>query len=173
MRNAASRVDLAQVEVVSMRELVQHTAAVIQRLRAEDVPRVVVKHGRFQAVLWPLSTGIEDLLSSAVNLGDLSVAGSAEGVPVQDLIQNPSAAQRVDASVDAPEAAESHRSRDQTFGMATMAELNQGTSAVVDRVHRGEHLVITRHGHFVALLVPLPPNLESLLGRVPDFTSIL
>jgi prevent-host-death family protein len=190
MGGVAMKVDLGRVEVVTMRELTLHTAAVIDRLRAEGLPRVVVKHGRFQAALWPLRSGIEaDALSSAVDASDFVLQGSAKGVPVQDLIQDADkpAPGRVDLSVDAPEADEPRpmsqeendevdviEGRQHSYGIATMSELSQNPSTVVSRVREGERLVVTRHGRFLALLVPLPPNLESrLLASVPDFMGTL
>lgn len=170
-----TRVDLGRVEVVTMRELTLRTGAVIERLRAEGVPRVVVKHGRFQAALWPLPPGVEaDLLSAAVESGDLSLQGSTGGARAQDLIARSSgAAGGEDQSGPGPAVTTAQRPN-QTFATATMSQLSQQPSTVISRVRDGERLIVTRHGRFVAILVPLPPNLESqLLASVPDFLATL
>jgi prevent-host-death family protein len=166
----AIRVDLGRVDIVSMRELTLNTAHVIERLRSDGLPRVIVKHGRFQAALIPLRAGIEgELVSSAIDVNGLIRRGSTEAVPVEDLIR--------DTTISSPEVgATETRQPDpqQRYGVVGMSELSQRPSAVVSRVRDGEHLVITRHGRWVAILMPLPTNFESsLVSKLPDFMATL
>jgi prevent-host-death family protein len=172
----ATRVDLGRVEVVSMRELTLHTAAVVDRVRMDGCPRAIVKHGRFQAALWPLPAGLESkMLADAVDRGRFVLEeGSAVAVPVQDLVAGDAGVPDDGHEPSITPEGSGRAGQDQRYGIATMSELNQKSSEVVGRVRDGEHLVLTRHGRFVALLVPVPQNLESmLLARAAAFMETL
>jgi prevent-host-death family protein len=164
----AQRVDLGRVEILTMRELTQHTARVIEQVRKEGRPRAVVKHGRFQASLWPLEDGFESwLLAKAVSAGDLVVDLSGEGRSVDDLIAEETSMEGGGAS---PAGEDLRRHPDQIYGTVSMTEFNQATSAVIERVRGGQRLIITRRGRYLALLAPLPKNLASLLlATAPEF----
>lgn len=45
-------------------------------------------------------------------------------------------------------------------------ELRQNLSIYLDRVKEGERLIVTEHGHEVALLTPLPPRELNVLERL-------
>lgn len=162
----ALRVDLGRVEVLNMRELTLHTARVIEQIRKDGLPRAIAKHGRFLASLWPLAENFEsELLARAIGEGKMSVDLSGDGKPVDELLSEETAME----SDENPYSAESP-----AFGAVSMAEFNQSTSAVVERVHAGQRLFVTRHGRYVALLTPLPKNLESfLIASVPEFIQTM
>jgi antitoxin (DNA-binding transcriptional repressor) of toxin-antitoxin stability system len=162
----AQRVDLGRVEVLTMRELTLHTAHVIERIRKDGLPRAIVKHGRFQASLWPLEENFESrLLARAISDGNIIVDPSGRGRSVDELLLE-EAATDSDVTSHTSERQERH----QEYSTVSMTEFNQATSAVVERVHAGQRLFVTRHGRYLALLTPLPQNLESLLlANAPEF----
>lgn len=167
-----TKVDLGRVEVLTMRELTLHTARVIERIRQDAQPRAIVKHGRFQALLWPLDEDFDSrLLARAIQKGDFIVDPSGGGRPVDELISEETA-DGPEVVSPSSEAQESHR--DQDYSTVSMTELNQATSAIVERARAGQGLFITKHGRYLALLAPLPDNLESrLIAAVPEFLATL
>ena len=48
------RIVPAEARVVSMRELTQHTAQVVERIRESGQPTILTKHGRFLAIITPV-----------------------------------------------------------------------------------------------------------------------
>lgn len=54
-------IDTDQVELVTMRDLNQHTAATIEKINKSGKTAIVTRHGRFVAAIYPLShvPGIE------------------------------------------------------------------------------------------------------------------
>jgi antitoxin (DNA-binding transcriptional repressor) of toxin-antitoxin stability system len=67
---------LGEARLVTMRELSQHTAQVIAEINDRDEPALVTRHGRFQAIIWPLANKKVESLVLA-HLGDL-VSGLAD-----------------------------------------------------------------------------------------------
>ena len=48
-------------------------------------------------------------------------------------------------------------------GAYTMRQLNQLTAFVMDQIEKNGPALITRHGHFVAVITPLEGDVESLV----------
>ena len=46
-------------------------------------------------------------------------------------------------------------------GVYTMRQLNQQTAFVMDQIEKNGPALITRHGHFVAMITPLRGDVES------------
>lgn len=61
------REQLASAQLVTMRELNQHTADVIREINEKGTPALITRHGRFVAMLTPLAgTAVESAALSAV-----------------------------------------------------------------------------------------------------------
>ena len=68
MSDTADRLSLGEARIVTMRELSQDTARVMAKINEEGRPALVTRHGRFQAVIWPVaSRQVESLLLSHIN----------------------------------------------------------------------------------------------------------
>ncbi|MDT5042007.1 MAG: hypothetical protein QOE51_2992, partial [Actinoplanes sp.] len=50
-----NRIELPNARIVTMRELNQHTAAVMEEINQSGQPAVVSKHGQFVAMITPLA----------------------------------------------------------------------------------------------------------------------
>jgi prevent-host-death family protein len=57
------KVAVGEARLVTMRELSQRTAQVIAEVNETDSPALVTRHGRFQALIWPLANkNVESLV---------------------------------------------------------------------------------------------------------------
>jgi antitoxin (DNA-binding transcriptional repressor) of toxin-antitoxin stability system len=59
--------------------------------------------------------------------------------------------------------------------VVSMRELNQQTSAVIDEINKsGQPALLTKHGHFVALITPLERRVESIvLARDEELQALV
>ncbi len=78
-----SGIPLDQAKICTMRELNQHTAKVIDEINAEDRPALITKHGRFMALIMPLSgVQIESIVLSRGDIGAEMETRAADPHPV-------------------------------------------------------------------------------------------
>jgi len=152
------------VEVVTMRELTLHSAAVIDQVRDLKRIRVITRHGRLAGFIEPLpdeTTGV--LFAWALTNGVLALpSAQAPGLTSDEMRP----------SVDDVPTSEQRAVLPEKVGVATSRELSQHTREVMDRVGNGEHLVVTRHGRPVVALHPFSEGiLASLLSEVPEFVG--
>jgi hypothetical protein len=49
------KLEVGEARLVTMRELSQRTAHVIAEINDANAPALVTRHGRFQAIIWPLA----------------------------------------------------------------------------------------------------------------------
>jgi antitoxin (DNA-binding transcriptional repressor) of toxin-antitoxin stability system len=57
-----SRISLGKTRIFTMRELNQHTAAVLQEINSSGRPALVTRHGRFIAMITPLEGAMVESL---------------------------------------------------------------------------------------------------------------
>jgi antitoxin (DNA-binding transcriptional repressor) of toxin-antitoxin stability system len=86
------RIELPNARIVTMRELNQHTAAVLEEINRSGRPAVVSKHGKFVAMITPLAgRSIESLvLAGDPELRDL----------VQEELKHADESRDADLSID-------------------------------------------------------------------------
>lgn len=150
--------------VWSIRELTERTAEAIDQVTRTRVPVAIIRYGRLVATLQPVPENLEQLLLSGKpgspilsGLGRTRDDGTADAIDASEALQ--AAEQQHPTVVEAP-------SELWTVGMS---EFNQRTGEVVCRVREHQrNAVITRRGRIVAILAPLPTDLETQLLRLPQ-----
>jgi antitoxin (DNA-binding transcriptional repressor) of toxin-antitoxin stability system len=53
--SVTDRIALGEARIVTMRELSQRTAQVMAEINESGKPALVTRHGRFQAIIWPVA----------------------------------------------------------------------------------------------------------------------
>jgi antitoxin (DNA-binding transcriptional repressor) of toxin-antitoxin stability system len=117
--------------VYTMRQLNQSTAFVIEQVE-KNGPALITRLGRFVAMISPLKRDVESRVLSEIAL---EIGKQAPGASSQ-------------ASDDKPD-------------VYTVRQLGQQTAFVIDQIEKNGPALITRRGHFVAMISPLKGDVES------------
>jgi antitoxin (DNA-binding transcriptional repressor) of toxin-antitoxin stability system len=117
--------------VYTMRQLNQQTAFVMDQIE-KNGPSLITRLGRFVAMITPLRGDVESRVLSEM----AREIGKRE----------PGASSQV--SDDQPE-------------VYTVRQVGQQTAFVMDQIEKNGPALITRHGHFVAMITPLRGDVES------------
>ena len=118
--------------VYTMRQLNQRTAFVIDQVIEKNGPALITRLGRFVAVITPLRGDVE-----ARVLSEMAREIGKQG---------PGASSRV--SGKRPE-------------VYTIRQLGQQTAFVIEQIEKNGLALITRRGHFVAMISPLRGDVEA------------
>ncbi len=120
------RVGDEEASVFTMRELNQQTPRVMEAIEKAGKPAVITRHGRFIALIRALTAG--QVESQVMPTMARQIATDSSAVRVGD---------------------------DEAL-VFTMRDLNQRTARVMEAIEKaGKPTVITRHGRFIAIIVPL------------------
>jgi antitoxin (DNA-binding transcriptional repressor) of toxin-antitoxin stability system len=117
--------------IYTMRQLNQQTAFVIDQIE-KNGPALITRLGRFVARITPLRWDLEARVLSEM----------AQEIGKRE----PSASPQVN---------------DDKPVVYTMRQLGQQTAFVMDQIEKNGAALITRHGHFVALITPLSGEVEA------------
>ena len=128
---AQDQVNGAKPGVYTMRQLNQQTAFVMEQIE-KNGPALITRLGRFVAMITPLRGDVESRVLSEM----------AQEIGKRE----PGASSQVNG--DKPD-------------VYTMRQLGQQTAFVMEQIEKNGPALITRHGHFVAMITPLRGDVES------------
>jgi antitoxin (DNA-binding transcriptional repressor) of toxin-antitoxin stability system len=118
--------------IYTMRQLNQQTAFVIDQIEKSGRPALISRLGRFVARITPVGADVEERVLSEIALG----------IGKQEQSASP------EVNNDKPD-------------VYTVHKLGQNTAFVIEQVQKNGPALITRRGHFVAMIAPLSEDVES------------
>jgi antitoxin (DNA-binding transcriptional repressor) of toxin-antitoxin stability system len=118
--------------IYTMRQLNQQTAFVMDQIVKNGRPALISRFGRFVARITPIQPDVEERVLSEMALG----IGK----------QEPSASPQVN---------------DSKPDVYTVHKLGQQTAFVIEQIQKNRPALITRNGHFVAMITALGGDVES------------
>jgi antitoxin (DNA-binding transcriptional repressor) of toxin-antitoxin stability system len=125
------------VAIYTSRQLNQQTAEVMAWIE-KNGPALITRHGRFVATISPLGRDIESRVLSEI-AGEIGKQGPAASSQVSD---------------------------DKT-DVYTIRQVGQHTADVIAQIEKNGPALITRHGHFVAIISPVRGDVASrVLGEI-------
>lgn len=161
----------SRAQIYTMRFLNQHTAEVVQEINNAGEPAAITLRGRFIALIAPIAKiDIESALLYSV----LEESENVNQLTGENTLSAITAAGDVDEALRSKGPREHQASRPKPL-VFSMRYLNQRTAHVMQAVNEARvPAAITRHGQFVALIIPLAEaNVESaILSTVLEQTDI-
>jgi antitoxin (DNA-binding transcriptional repressor) of toxin-antitoxin stability system len=118
--------------IYTMRQLNQQTAFVMKQIEKSGRPALISRLGRFVARITPVRAKVEERVLSEMALG----IGK----------QEPGASSQVNNGKP---------------DVYTVRQLGQNTAFVMEQIEKNGPALITRYGHFVAMITPLGGDVES------------
>lgn len=118
-------------DVYTMRQLNQRTALVIDQV-TKNGPALITRLGRFVALIKPLEPNLESRVLS-----------------------------QLAREIGQPESEASPQLRDRKPEVYTIRQLGQQTAFIIEQIEKNGPALITRNGHFVAMISPLRGDVEA------------
>lgn len=118
--------------IYTMRQLNQQTAFVMKQIGKSGRPALISRLGRFVARITPVQADVEERVLSEMAMG-----------------------------IGKQESSTSPQVNNGKPDVYTVRQLGQNTAFVLEQIEKNGPALITRHGHFVAMITPLSGDVES------------